>query len=1600
MASPACVIHGRYKLGGKPVGQGGMGLVYKAYDTVTKRHVAVKTMRGSLSAAALELFFKEWSVLAQLSHPNIVDVLDTGEFEQDGETRPFFVMPFLPGSTLEHLMQNASPRLTVERVVGIAGQTCRGLQAAHERGLIHRDLKPSNIFVLEDDSVKIIDFGIVHLAGVDSVQGLKGTLQYMAPEQIDMKGSSAASDIYSLSVVCYEALTGRKPFARKNEFETADAVRRHIPPPACEINPLVSQLVSRVIHKGMAKDPWHRFSTAREFAENLQKALNGEPLERFDRVKLQPRIERAKKAQTEGDHQFASEILTELEAEGNIDPEMSLLRIQIDHAIRQKKIRQLLDNARTRLEEDEFPLALQKIQEVLEIDPENADAATLRIQIEKQRSQSQIENWFRLVDQHIHNQSFGQARQGLEEILKLNPSDAKACELMQEVERKEQEVNRLRAEKEQLYQSALSCYNRGEVSSALTKLERILELTRRSPDSAVPERDAQYQSLYNQIRTEREAARNAYAEGRRYLADRNFAKALEICNNSLKKSPEDPLFKALKLEVEEHLRQEQSAFIADVSRRVEAEPDLDRRVNILKEAVERYPQEAHLQQSLRLVRERRDLVNSIVGKARQYEDRGQFNEALSQFDILRNIYAQYPGIEFETERLKRCREQQVRDESKSRWVEQIDRHVALGQYQRAYDLVRTAMAEFPDDRELTGLERLAEAAIKRAAEADEWLQRGQKLCFDRQFAEGLEALRRASALDNRNAVIRAALLNALVEQARSVLGQDWRAAEPLIEQALSIDREHSLAKSLQGLVLDYKRQEIVNECVSHARELQAAGELSAALAKVQDVLAVYPNEVRLVQLRSTLLNLGAVPPPPAQVVSAQAAASVPARSDTSTFPDVASLETVPLSESRSGAADYTVTPPAAPILEPLPQDPRAIRGCSNLRTALLWFAEPRARGLTRLQWAVIAVGSAIVMLAWIVTASKRPPNAVTPTAVSEYEILLECNVPDATYRVDGNPPASLPVRLRAGSQEHRIEAFATGYKTATQTLVLTAGTPKSSKLSFQLEAEPLRLRLNSDLKSGEVSLDGQPVEPLQDGGFSKEGLSLSTEHTLSLVQSGQELLALSFRAEPGGLVTLPSPMKFKDLNTVLVASMASHGMVYTTDRSLKGGLKDAVPASIPDEGLQLDMLGANAEFIVDNGKATRPLPIELSNAPTLTVWLANDPSLGTVVIEANVLDGELAVDGRTWKRPLRPGKNYLSLQPGKHTIEWSREGYESASQAVVVKKGELVTLPVFELKPEVRTATLFLEGATKDADVFIDGMRGGFIASDGTFRKDNLSRGDHTILLRRADFEDRQFSRTFMAGQSVRITEAQLTPFGTLDFHIAPPAARVSYKRGDEPQPHIAENGKQVHVRQGSYAISVRADGYRGDERQVPVEPGKLALVDWRLEPEATPPPPPPPTKALPIPEYFQDPEAWPKDGDWNVHKGEGVSLLRARQGKFTIEFLRQTSKTLLLKKTPKHVVWVIDQRNSDNHIDYVFDFNYLTRRATVEGKQAQASKKMVAAGNSERVTLQIDIAPERIAIRDAQGHELDTYNRPNPREPLGRFGFKGDVALMVKKVE
>jgi serine/threonine protein kinase len=844
-------LAGRYEVR-EVLGQGGMGLVYRAYDSVIRREVAVKTILDMPDPASLQLFYKECDVLASMSHPNIIEIFDIGEFEEEGKKKPYFVMPLLPGTTLETFIRKASHRLTVERTVGILSQSCRGLQAAHERGLVHRDLKPSNIFVMEDDSVKIIDFGVAHMTDTHSTRAQKGTLLYMSPEQIEMKALSALSDIFSLSVVAYEALTGRHPFQRARADEIVDAIRRQVPPPASDINPAVSQSIGRVVHKGMAKQPWHRFASAREFSDSLNKALRNEPIEFFDSSRTRPRLERAAKALETGDFQFAGEILGELEAEGHIDDSINSLRHQLDSTVRRRTLTQLLDAAKARFEEEEDPLALQKLQEVLEMEPDNVSALSLKSKIESRRSEKQIDNWYRLARQHTDNHAYPHAREALQNVLQIRPEEARALQLIAEVDRQEQEYNKLRQEKVQIHRAAMDAWQKGDVSSALSKLGVVLELDRRAPDISSPEGSATYQGFYNEVRSEHDAMNTAYAEARKQLAERNFSKALALCETYLAKYPNNAIFQALKYDIEEQQRQELSSFVASVDRQVESEPDLDKRVNILQEASHLHPDETHFQRALRLVKDKRDLVNSIVARAHHHEEAGAFSDALNDWEILRTIYSQYPGLKFEVERLQKRRDQQSRIEAKIRLTEQIDACLHSTDYGRALGLVEQAAAEFPNDAELAQLEMLANDGLKRAAEAHRLMTEGQELCTQNRFADGIKLLQAAYELDEHNSLTRAVFSNALVEQARVVAESNWHEADRMAQQAFDLNPSHPLSKTVRTLILDQKREQIVSSCLSQARKLQASGDLTGALSRIEEALAAYPREVRLTQIQETV----------------------------------------------------------------------------------------------------------------------------------------------------------------------------------------------------------------------------------------------------------------------------------------------------------------------------------------------------------------------------------------------------------------------------------------------------------------------------------------------------------------------------------------------------------------------------------------------------------------------------------------------------------------------------------------------------------------------------------------------------------------------------
>jgi eukaryotic-like serine/threonine-protein kinase len=834
------------------IGEGGMGLVYRAVDQAMRREVTLKTIRDAQDPAILELFRRECDVLGSLAHPNIVEIFDIGEIDVDGARRPYFVMPYLRGVTLDKLIQAASPRLAVERSVQMIGSVCRGLQAAHDQGLVHRDLKPGNIFVLEDDSIKIIDFGVAHLVDQRSVTGLKGTLLYMAPEQLQLKKPTAVSDQFSLAVITYEMMTLRHPFHVPGLEDLASAILNHAPPPASDINPLIPTAVSQVIHKALAKEPFHRFANVREFADCLQKASRNEPIEFFDPNRVEPRVAKVQKAIADGDWDFAAEIVRELKSESYLNPEIDRLDREIADSVRSRSVKQLLDTARRRFEENEHILALQKVQEVLDLDSSNIDALALREKISSHRTSAKVEDWLRLAQQHLDNRAYSHAREALTKLLDERSNDTRARTLLAEVDRQEANSARVRQEKQRAYDSALEAFKRGDVNSAVSKLEHGLEADRLSPSGSSSEQATAYQKLYEEVRSKRDQLISLQDEVKRHISERRFEAAFKVCSTVLAEYPDNVAFNFFRDEAEQGLRQETSAFVANVEKEVAEEPDLNRKVAILENALAKYPSEQRFDHALKLVRSRKDQVDSIVTRAQSLESAGNFQDALAQWETLANIHPQYPGLKVEIDRVQKRRQQQTRQGAKANWISQIDQAVNVHNYSRASVLLKEAFSEFPGDGELATLEQTIAQLSNRQTDAEQHLARAAELEAQGNPAEALNTLRSAFQMVPHMQAVRNALLDLLLKQAGNLLDSNFAEAEPLVEEAATIEPKNALARSLRTLINDKKQAEEVAQVLARARLLQGQGKNREAIKEVDTSLLRFPRENRLIQLRATL----------------------------------------------------------------------------------------------------------------------------------------------------------------------------------------------------------------------------------------------------------------------------------------------------------------------------------------------------------------------------------------------------------------------------------------------------------------------------------------------------------------------------------------------------------------------------------------------------------------------------------------------------------------------------------------------------------------------------------------------------------------------------
>jgi serine/threonine protein kinase len=255
------------------IGQGGMGEIFRAEDDVLGRTVAVKLLaeRYARDASIRSRFKREALAAARLSgEPSTVTIFDVGEWQE----RPFIVMEYLSGGSLDDRLRRAGPPSTGEALLWLE-QAGAALDAAHRDGIVHRDVKPGNLLLDQDGAIRVADFGIASAPGAESLTltgTVLGTAGYLSPEQAQGERASPASDRYALAVVAFELLTGRRPYESDNPTAEAAAHVQAPIPSVCAQSDLPCEL-DPVFERALAKDPSERFDTSADFVAALRQAL-------------------------------------------------------------------------------------------------------------------------------------------------------------------------------------------------------------------------------------------------------------------------------------------------------------------------------------------------------------------------------------------------------------------------------------------------------------------------------------------------------------------------------------------------------------------------------------------------------------------------------------------------------------------------------------------------------------------------------------------------------------------------------------------------------------------------------------------------------------------------------------------------------------------------------------------------------------------------------------------------------------------------------------------------------------------------------------------------------------------------------------------------------------------------------------------------------------------------------------------------------------------------------------------------------------------------------------------------------------------------------
>jgi tetratricopeptide (TPR) repeat protein len=916
--------------------------------------------------------------------------------------------------------------------------------------------------------------------------------------------------------------------------------------------------------------------------------------------------------------------------------------------------------------------------------------------------------------------------------------------------------------------------------------------------------------------------------------------------------------------------------------------------------------------------------------------------------------------------LDKTRDQQTRTQTKMRLVEQINIYLHSCDYSRALDLLRGTAAEFPNDAELSELEKLAHDGVKRNAEANRLITESQELFAQRKSAEAIQLLRKAYELDKRNSLARSILANALVEQAHSVVETDWLEAETLTNQALALNPAHPTAKTILSLIVARKETSSVEDWVARARKLQASSDPFAALAWVAEGLAVHPHDPKLLLIQDEIQR------------DQDARRRLARRGD---LEDLRRLQ-----REIDGATDVAAKQALAVRIQTIAANYWTDGEILSIANALLLRlglvskensgASPRGKSAT----VILHVPRPSAPEASRDSTREIPASQIMPSAVPPGPVLPQTapttNVPSSAVtaqivptvtdqsskvQISTVPPSKVPPSVVPPSEVRPRKASPS---IAPVSLVLT--TPPQA--TTPPAAEPF---------GTPAKIDSPPSRPKQAASPNSTRLVLISAAAIILTAiimvAATFFFARKHYASPGAQ-TQPSAPTVPAPDVPAPAQATSPQTASEPTNPAPAAPTQTSPESSPPavRTSSDSPAGKVAPEVTPEATPEDHAPVESGH------------NLGALLVVTGQDDVRVFLDGKLQRQLTQGGQLRLpNLELKDYVVQVAKSGFQDPPQQKIrIRKGEEARLlfnlqpqpqpaPLANLQPQPRLASLTIQGGTPGTAVLVDQTVVGTIHPDGTLSVSTVNPGDHTVELRNERFKPRQLNKHFEVGGTISLTAADAAleaTSGELKITFTPADANVAIVKGNLLK--TVSSGVPLSLAPGTYTLTARTAERFTRSSTLEVISGQSKTLDLSLAPSGM--------------SNWDDPAAWKREGDSFTRKGGDFVLYKVVPASGTFIFSAMLTKGRLLQ-------WVLNYSDPKNYVLFQIDENNFYRSLIRNG---QKTDEIIVPNKGDKKsfrTLLIRVSPTELVNQIKNGDSvtvLDRWTQPGANLSLGKFGF------------